>query len=105
MFDWDEANIAHIARHGVSPEESEEADWWAANPEFVLREFEQAAAGGRLGHGTVMRLAAERRAAKHVALILDAADIALANKLAERKGLEREAYVKQLLHAALAHRS
>jgi uncharacterized DUF497 family protein len=24
-FDWDEANVRHIARHGVSPEEAEEA--------------------------------------------------------------------------------
>ncbi len=25
MFDWDAANIGHIARHGVTPEEAEEA--------------------------------------------------------------------------------
>lgn len=24
-FDWDEANIGHIARHGVTPEEAEES--------------------------------------------------------------------------------
>lgn len=24
-FDWDEANVAHIARHGVRPWEAEEA--------------------------------------------------------------------------------
>jgi hypothetical protein len=24
-FDWDEANMRHIARHGVTPEEAEEA--------------------------------------------------------------------------------
>ena len=24
-FDWDAANVAHIARHGISPEECEEA--------------------------------------------------------------------------------
>ena len=29
MFDWDEANIAHIARHGVTPKEAEQA---FANP-------------------------------------------------------------------------
>jgi hypothetical protein len=42
--------------------EAEEADWWAANPEFVLQELERAKAEGRLGHGTVLRRAAERRA-------------------------------------------
>ena len=25
MFDWDEANLAHIARHGVMREEAEQA--------------------------------------------------------------------------------
>jgi uncharacterized protein len=25
MFDWDEANVAHIAKHGVTLEEAEEA--------------------------------------------------------------------------------
>ena len=25
MFDWDESNISHIARHGVTPEEAEQA--------------------------------------------------------------------------------
>jgi hypothetical protein len=25
MFDWDEANLAHIARHGVTREEVEDA--------------------------------------------------------------------------------
>ena len=25
MFDWDDANADHIARHGVAPEEAEEA--------------------------------------------------------------------------------
>jgi uncharacterized protein len=25
MFDWDEDNIAHVRRHGVEPEEAEEA--------------------------------------------------------------------------------
>ncbi len=24
MFDWDEANVRHIARHGVTPEEAEQ---------------------------------------------------------------------------------
>jgi uncharacterized DUF497 family protein len=26
-FDWDAANVAHIARHGIAPEECEEAYW------------------------------------------------------------------------------
>ena len=27
MFEWDEENIRHIARHGVTPEEAEQALW------------------------------------------------------------------------------
>jgi hypothetical protein len=81
--------------------EGEESEWWAANPEFVLQEFERAKAEGRLGHGTVMRLAAERRAASGRVVALDAVDIEIASKLAERKGIEREAYLKELVHTAL----
>ena len=33
-FEWDESNIEHIARHGVNPEEVEEA---CANKPFVMR--------------------------------------------------------------------
>jgi len=25
MFDWDDANVAHLARHGVTPDEAEQA--------------------------------------------------------------------------------
>jgi uncharacterized DUF497 family protein len=33
MFDWDEANIAHIARHDVQPHEAEEA--YNSNPVYL----------------------------------------------------------------------
>lgn len=38
---------------------------------------------------------------KGAALKLDPADATLAGKLADRKGIEREAYLKELVHAAL----
>jgi hypothetical protein len=81
--------------------EREEADWWAANPDFALKVLERAKAEGRLGHGSVVRRAAERQAAKGRVVELDAADMEIANKLAERKGIERETYLKELVHAAL----
>jgi predicted DNA binding CopG/RHH family protein len=81
--------------------EAEEADWWAANPDFVLQELERAKAEGRLGHGTVLRRAAERRAARDVVLELDPGDLAIATQLAERKGLRYQTYLKTLLHDAL----
>ena len=81
--------------------EAEEAEWWFRNPDFVLKVLERAKAEGRLGHGTVMRLAAERRAARNGSVELDPADVAIANKQAERRGIEYQTYLKMLLHEAL----
>jgi hypothetical protein len=82
--------------------EREEADWWAANPDFALKVLERAGTEGRLGRGTVSRRIETVEAAKAgAALALDAEDVARANKLAERKGIERSAYLKDLLHSAL----
>jgi hypothetical protein len=81
--------------------EKEEADWWVSNPDFALRVLQRAKEEGRLGSGSVAKRMAAIEAANDAALKLDAADVTLANKLAERKGIEREAYLKELLHAAL----
>jgi hypothetical protein len=81
--------------------EKEEADWWASNPDFALNVLQRAKDEGRLGSGSVARRTAALEAAKDAALKLDAADLILANKLAERKGIERETYLKELIHAAL----
>ena len=81
--------------------EKEEADWWGANPDFALQVLQRAKEEGRLGNGSVARRMAALEAAKDAALKLDVADLALANKLAERKGVEREAYLKELIHTAL----
>jgi hypothetical protein len=37
MFDWDEANLAHIARHGITREEAEQAVRIA--PLDVMRQY------------------------------------------------------------------
>ena len=81
--------------------ETAEADWWYANPDFALKVLQRAKQEGRLGHGSVKRRMEAIQAAKEAALKLDAAGVALANKLAERKGIEREAYLRELIHAAL----
>lgn len=81
--------------------EREEAEWWDANPGFALKILERAEAEGKLGHGSLARRTAALEAARGAALNLDAADISLANKLAQRKGVEREAFLKELMHAAL----
>src|SRR6266446_3147511 len=40
--------------------ETQEAEWWAKNQNLIADRFEQAKAAGKLGKGTVARLARER---------------------------------------------
>ena len=72
QFDWDEANIAHLARHKVLPEEAEQVilkDPVEVGVEIVEGEdrylnpdrFEQAKAARKVGKGTVARVARERQ--------------------------------------------
>jgi predicted DNA binding CopG/RHH family protein len=75
--------------------ESEEARWWFENQDAVADEFELAEREGRLGRGTVARLA---NAAAN-AISLDPEDVERAQ--AERRGLEYQAYVKMVVHQAL----
>ncbi|HZL26115.1 MAG TPA: BrnT family toxin [Acidobacteriaceae bacterium] len=52
MFDWNEANIAHIAEHGVTPQEAEEVitnspldiDYAERNGEIRIRQVGETAA-------------------------------------------------------------
>jgi hypothetical protein len=81
--------------------EHAEADWWAANPDFALKVLERAKANGTLGNGSVKRRLAAQEAARAQVLNLDSADLTLANRLAERKGIERDVYLKGLVHDAL----
>ena len=37
--------------------EAQEAEWWAKNQDLVANRFEQAKAAGKLGKGTVARVA------------------------------------------------
>ena len=40
--------------------EAQEAEWWAKNQNLIANRFEQAKAAGKLGKGTVARIARER---------------------------------------------
>ena len=40
--------------------ETQEAEWWAKNQNLIADRFEQAKAAGKLGKGTVARVAGER---------------------------------------------
>ena len=82
--------------------ETQEAEWWAKNQKLIAERFEEAKATGKLGKGTVARLARERAGASPTITIrLPESDIARARTLAAEKGLRYQTYLKMLLHQAL----
>lgn len=64
--------------------EAQEAEWWANHQNLIANRFEQAEAAGKLGKGSVARVARER-----------------ARAFAAEKGLRYQTYLKMLLHQAL----
>lgn len=85
--------------------EAQEAEWWAKNQEFIANRFEQAKATGKLGNGTVARIAHERArgagASPTITIRLAEDDLARARTFAAEKGLRYQTYLKMLLHQAL----
>jgi hypothetical protein len=43
--------------------EAQEAEWWAKNQDLIADRFKEAKAAGKLGNGTVARIARERAGA------------------------------------------
>jgi predicted DNA binding CopG/RHH family protein len=89
--------------------EAEEAEWWYKNRNVHGK---QLLAAVRSGEAQVLkkeklreRLAASKRTpAPVVALRIPEADLALARKQAEQKGLPYQTYIKSLLHEQLIER-
>jgi predicted DNA binding CopG/RHH family protein len=85
--------------------EAQEAGWWAKNQELIADHFEQAKAAGKLGKGTVARVAGARAsqagASPTITIRLAEDDLARARTLAAEKGLRYQTYLKMLLHQAL----
>jgi len=85
--------------------EAREAEWWAKNQNLVADRLEQARAAGKLGKGTVARLARERAsqsgASPTITIRLAEDDLARARAFAAEKGLRYQTYLKMLLHQAL----
>ncbi len=73
--------------------EAEEAAWWDAHPDFVVEQFEKAAKEGRLLRGMPR--------SKSVTIRIPMRDLETAQRLADRKGLPYQTYMKMLLHQAL----
>lgn len=85
--------------------ETQEAEWWAKNQELIAERFEQAKTTGKLGSGTVARVARERASqtggSPTITIRLPQADLARARTFAAEKGLRYQTYLKMLLHQAL----
>ena len=85
--------------------ETQEAEWWARSQDLIADRFEQAKAAGKLGHGTVARVARDRAtqtgASPTITIRLAEDDLARARAFAAEKGLRYQTYLKMLLHQAL----
>ena len=81
--------------------ESDEAQWWYANRRKVESTLMYAMANGALLRGTAQQLTAKARISKNVTIRMAVADLDLARKQAEEKGLPYQTYVKSVLHEAL----
>jgi hypothetical protein len=77
--------------------EAEEAQWWFDNREIVGDEFVQAMRDGRATRGAMLR----RGLVRTPSIQIDPEDISQAQVLAEKKGLEYQAYLRALIHEAL----
>ncbi|HMC57849.1 MAG TPA: hypothetical protein VKJ01_01535, partial [Candidatus Solibacter sp.] len=87
----------------------EEADWWYQNREVHGKELLAAVRSGEAQILTKEKLlariaASKKKPAPVVALRIPEADLALARKQAEQKGLPYQTYIKSLLHETLTER-
>ena len=84
--------------------EAEEAQWWFDNREKVEDALINAMDNGTIRRGTVQRLTSEARASRNVTIRMAEADLNLARKQAQEKGLPYQTYIKSVLHEALVKR-
>jgi predicted DNA binding CopG/RHH family protein len=89
--------------------EAEEAEWWYKNRNIHGKQLLAAVKSGEAQVLTKEKLmeriaASGKTPAPMVALRIPQADLALARKQAEEKGLPYQTYIKSLLHETLAAR-
>jgi predicted DNA binding CopG/RHH family protein len=84
--------------------EAEEARWWYENRNRISGALIDAMDNRSIERGTALRLTREARASRNVTLRMAEADLDLARKQAEEKGLPYQTYIKSLLHEALVKR-
>ena len=81
--------------------EAEEAKWWHDNRDKVEQSLINALEKGTIRRGTAQTLSREARTSRNITIRMAEADLALARKQAEAKGLPYQTYIKSLLHEAL----
>ena len=81
--------------------EAEEAKWWDDHMDIVEDNLFEAIRNGTAGTGMPQRLMREARESKNITIRMPIADLDRARKLAEKKGLGYQTYMKMLLHEAL----
>ena len=86
------------------PTEAEEAKWWDNHKEMVEENLIQAIKAGTVRRSTAQRLVREARASRNVTIRMAEADLDLARKQAEEKGLPYQTYIKSVLHEELMKR-
>jgi predicted DNA binding CopG/RHH family protein len=99
--------MAQKAERMVVPKfktEAEEARWWYDNREKVEDALIHAMDNGTVRRGTARRLTSEARASRNVTIRMVEADLDLARRQAEEKGLPYQTYIKSVLHEALVKR-
>jgi predicted DNA binding CopG/RHH family protein len=84
--------------------EAEEAQWWYDNRDKVENALMNAMDNGTIQRGTAQRLTNQARASRNVTIRMAEADLDLARKQAEEKGLPYQTYIKSVLHEALVKR-
>ena len=77
--------------------ETEEAAWWYAHRDWVEANMSEALRAGKTVTGTAKRLTAEARTSKNITISMPLADLDRARRLAARKGLGYQTYIKLLL--------
>ena len=81
--------------------EAEEAKWWHDNRDNVEQSLIDAMDKGTIQQGTAQILSREAKTSRNITIRMAEADLALARKQAEAKGLPYQTYIKSLLHEAL----
>ena len=80
--------------HFVS--EAEEAQWWFDHQDRFDADFAEALCDGTLGRGSAMKQVLLLQS-----VVPEAADAVQAQRLAEKKGIPYEDFLKQLIHLGL----